>query len=85
VLLIFQFSETTPNPEYQSRSFFHDDVSIEGRSMSDTIVCPEKFTCTRLFGQTEHVCCSNEEEVKVDSEVSAAETEETAERQQSSE
>lgn len=53
--------------------------------MSDTIVCPEKFTCTRLFGQTEHVCCSNEEEVKVDSEVSAAGTEETAERQQSSE
>lgn len=53
--------------------------------MSNTIVCPEKFTCTRLFGQTEHVCCSKEDDAKVDSEVSAAEPEETVERQQSSE
>lgn len=76
----------TWSPEYQSRSFFHDDVSVEGRSMGNTIECPEKFTCIRLHGQTENVCCPIHDEgvTKGDSEVAAAENQESVDRQQSS-
>lgn len=40
------------------RSFLDvSDENIEGRSMTEKITCPSGFTCKRLKGESQSVCC----------------------------
>lgn len=68
--------------DYQVNSFYDSSSDrAEGRSNEEISKCPEKFSCTRLPGQSESVCCPTPE----DSIVAEAQTEqEIFERQQSS-
>lgn len=69
------------SPEYQSMSFY--DASVES-SRSGAIKCPEKFTCTRLLGQSESVCCANADDAQA-AESQHQPIQEIQERSQSSE
>lgn len=45
---------------FQATAFFEPEteaVSKQGRSMSNRIMCPEKYKCTKLHRETESVCC----------------------------
>lgn len=66
------------SPEYQSMSFY--DSSVEN-SPARAIKCPGKFSCTRLLGQSESVCCP----IADDSHVAESQQPEIQERSQSSE
>lgn len=51
------------SPEFQSKSFF-DASSETGEDSSKqlSIKCPEKFSCTKLLGQSESVCCPSQDD-----------------------
>lgn len=45
---------------FQATAFFEPEteaVSKQGRSMSNRIMCPEKYKCTKLHREPESVCC----------------------------
>lgn len=82
-LLTDRFMIDYSSPEYQAKSFFdssHENPDDLTRQTS--IKCPTKFSCTKLLGQFESVCCP----VQDDSVVAEAQLEsEIFERSQSSE
>jgi len=45
---------------FQPTAFFEpepESLSKQGRSMSNRIMCPEQYKCTKLHRETENVCC----------------------------
>lgn len=82
-LLTDRFMTDYSSSEYQAKSFFdssHENPDDLTRQTS--IKCPTKFSCTKLLGQFESVCCP----VQDDSVVAEAQLEsEIFERSQSSE
>lgn len=61
---------------------FYDSSSESTEAKKAAIKCPEKFSCTKLLGQSENVCCPIQE----DSIAAAAQPEpEIYDRPQSSE
>lgn len=71
------------SPDYQAKSFLDaSDERNEARSIDGPSKCPENFSCTRLLGQSESVCCP----ALADLAVAEAQTEsEVFDRAQSSE
>lgn len=54
------------NREYQARSFFDADIPDDdegsARSMTNYIMCPRNYKCTKLYKQNQNVCCPKMEE-----------------------
>lgn len=67
--VMYCFEEARQARSFQATAFFEPETeSKQGRSMSNRIMCPAEYKCTKLHRETESVCCPLPEPVAVASE-----------------